>query len=97
MGIEISALALLIVSITRQASPTGEMWVGVMVGFLARYAKAGTALVGSVASVLLVSLQHGSISRADWVALAVAALTAVSVATVPNKAHVPTVPTTEKS
>lgn len=50
-----------------------------------RYAKALTALIGAVATALPPVLADGSISGADWIAIALAVATAAGVGAVPNK------------
>lgn len=56
-----------------------------MFGGIARYAKAFTALFGTVATALTAALADGTISGTDWIAIALAVLTPIGVAQVSNK------------
>lgn len=57
-------------------------------GNLARYAKAAVAAVGSVATVLVATLPADN-AVARWAAVALAVLTALGVAAVPNARTIP--------
>lgn len=56
-----------------------------MTDFIARYAKAFTALFGAVATALTAALADGSISGADWLAIILAIVTPAGVAGVANR------------
>lgn len=59
-----------------------------MLDFIARYAKAFTALFGTVATALVAALADGSISGPDWLAIILAVLTPASVARIANRPNI---------
>lgn len=59
-----------------------------MTDFIARYAKAFTALFGTAATALIAALADGSISGADWLAIILAIVTPAGVAGIANRPNI---------